>query len=161
MTSQKLPIPRPVTVSNSIVVDRNDVAVAVRGVGVTEDGISFALQVLTSFNYDYSTGYPFNLPHVQPDAGALTVRARWRLVDDDAVYDDSIYGEFAPGFRLEGATWGTCAGGEIWRGDFRMTYPVPVRNLHQFRVAFNWENRQIETALDVPVQDLIAALPNI
>lgn len=158
MSNRRLPIPYPVAAENTVLVEREDVAIAIRGIGVTEQAISFGLQVITAFDYDFGIGYPFNMPHIEPNQAAFTVRAHWQFSNNQAQEDDSIYGINSQGARTGGGSWGWQPQIEAWQGEFSMVYPLEVRKLSIFEVAITWDEQQVSSTISLSGHTLIEAL---
>ncbi|GAA1048862.1 hypothetical protein [Arthrobacter russicus] len=139
----RLPIPYPLEVPDSVVADRAGFALAIRGMGLSDDGLSFSVHILTTLlghprkgQAMLDTAWPFCGAHRESDPDGLSVRCQWRYPNTSEWDSDAILLKSAETPVLGGFwNWNSP---ELAEGHYNLRYPLNAATAEEINISLSW-----------------------
>lgn len=145
----RLPIPYPLDIShgvltsNGVLADRPEFALAVRGVGLSDVGLSFSVHVLTTLLGNprqgeamLDTAWPFCGPHSESDPAGFSVRCHWRYPNKAEWDNDATLLELGETPVLGGSwNWNSP---ELAEGHYSLSYPMNSATVEEIKISLAW-----------------------
>lgn len=139
----RLPIPYPLEAPGSVLADRPGFALAIRGIGLSDAGLSFSVHILTTLlghprdaQEVLDTGRPFCGPDRTPDPAGLTVSCQWRYTNESQWIGD--VDRIEPGETpVVGGAWNWNSP-EIAEGYYTLQYPLIASTVEEITISLSW-----------------------
>lgn len=140
----RLPIPYPLEVPGSVLADRTGFALAIRGMGLSDDGLSFSVHILTTLlghprkgQAMLDTAWPFSGAHRESDPAGFSVRCQWRYLNKSEWDSDTTLLELTETPVL-GSFWNWNSP-ELAEGHYNLSYPLTdAAIVEEIEISLSW-----------------------